>query len=661
MNRFLRVLIVACLGIFPLSHSVSAQVENHLGPLAGAVTMGQDGSWEGRVEGGWFNLFNSNDPGAVRYYHMDIAKLTAGERVVNLNTALVAAGSDIVYSGLLLDWISDTEYFGFTIGSDGSLTIIQRTAEGFEFTPAEDDRARLDGSDVLELRETPTTAALYANGEEIFTIEFAEGFSPSYGIIAVGTGRFAFNGFSIVDQGGATPFPPPGGGDGAETGPIFPNPGGGGDNPVPPVIPGGGGVPPVVPGEGTPPVVPGGGGGGNAPASAEDLYIGKVLMGTTFGVFFHEFAHALIGETGLPATGPEEDTADGFSAILLASMTEEGDVANEQERDFLEGMAEFASLYWYYSGLQSQNRTSSPGAWQDEHAPDLNRFRNMFCLIYGSNPNRYEDIAAKVNLSDRTKSRCQTDYKVRYEAWEKILVTVARDLGPDLPGEFPVNAPGGKISVVFQPSQLPEGKAIKDLMDRSNVMVEMLDFLSQVFVFPRDLKVEFRDCQEINAWYDPQAGAITMCYSLIQATTQLVLQSEQRAGGGGGGVTPPPVSPGGNTTGDAAAFLAGTWEAKFPINGQDYAAVVSYTADGQYLSLSDSPYGRIEVSGTWTASSGGANTIRIDATPVQWSPQQLCDNAGNCQQNQQSPFSTDVQVVDQNTVNAEGTNWSRTQ
>lgn len=654
MNRFLRIFFAAWIGFFALAQSVVGQAEEHLGPLARFAILGQDGAWEGRVEGGWYNLFNQSEPGAVQYYRLDLGKVTSGERVVKLNTALVGTGSDTVYSGILLDWISETEYFGFTIGSDGSITVIQRTAEGFNFQAAEEARARLDGSDVLELRETPTTAQLLANGEEVFSIEYAQGFSPSYGIIAVGTGRFAYTGFNVVDTAGQTPFPSPGGGGGGDD-PQFPQPGGGGgttpDNGGgPPPVPGGGGNPP-------PPVPPVNGGDQPTP---QQLYFGKVLMGTTMGVFFHEFAHALIGETGLPATGPEEDTADGFSALLMAAMTEEGDVASEAEREFLEGMSEYAALFWYYSGKMSENGTPVANAWQDEHAPDLNRFRNMFCLIYGSNPNRYEDVAGKVGFTDRTKSRCRTDFDKRSSAWEKILASVSRNLGPDFPGDQPADAPGAQISLVMQPSQLPEGQAVKQLLETDDALRQILDLLGKVFVFPRELKVEFRDCQELNAWYDPQAGAITMCYSLIQYTTQLVLQSEQNSGGGGVSPGPNQVPPPAQPQTGQAQYLVGTWQAEFQANGQTYQARVAYTADGNFQSVSDTPYGQSQVTGRWTATvASDGNSIRLNVTPINWSPEQFCDNNGNCQPNQQQAYSADLQVVDQNTVQVQGVSWKR--
>lgn len=662
MRRILGTIRLLFLFILLFAQPVSAQVDQHLGPLAGVVEEGRNGAWEARVQDGWFNLLNDSDPGSVQFYYVKMDPLSSGERVVELTTVLRASGSDAAYSGIILDWISDTEYFGFTIGADGSFVVIQRTADGFEFTTAEDDKARLDGSDVLELRQTETSTALIANGKEIFTIDTPDGLAPVYGIIAVGAGRFAYTGFAITDQTPDTPFPSPGG----ET--PFPAPGGEapGDGEQPFPAPKSGEANP--PAGQAPPPLPTGGQTGQA--SAQDIYVGKVVMGTTFGIFFHEFAHALIGETGLPATGPEEDTADGFSALLMAAMVEDGDVADEQERDFLQGMTEYASLFWYYSGQQSVREAPRPGDWQGEHAPDLKRFRNSFCLIYGSNPARYEDVAVKVGLEPRTRERCKQEFQTRSAAWETILMTVARNMGPDFPGKLPADAPGGKILLSFQPTRVSEGLIVKQLLDGTGVMRGVLGFLEQAFVFPRDLTVTFRDCDDINAWYDPQNSSITMCYSLVQATTQLVLGAEAQGANTpvaqpGGGTAPqqpgPPPVPTGGQSGDPAALLVGDWQATIPVQGVNYASMVRYAPNGRYESVTESPFGVLRVSGSWTAQITGANLITLNASPTDWSPNQLCDKNGQCQANEQAPFSVQVQIVDQNTVSAEGVTWTRTQ
>ncbi len=108
-------------------------------------------------------------------------------------------------------------------------------------------------------------------------------------------------------------------------------------------------------------------------AAAGPQRMAEVVMGVTMGVFFHEFAHAMIGELELPATGPEEDTADEFSALVMSLLTQD-----EMDPGSLNA-ATYSSLLWYYWTLE-KDRAGQVVPWHGEHAPDMRRFRHTLGL-----------------------------------------------------------------------------------------------------------------------------------------------------------------------------------------------------------------------------------------------------------------------------------------
>ncbi|MEM1300065.1 MAG: DUF4344 domain-containing metallopeptidase [Pseudomonadota bacterium] len=259
----------------------------------------------------------------------------------------------------------------------------------------------------------------------------------------------------------------------------------------------------------------------------EGIYRAQVLLGTTLGVFWHEFGHALIGETRVPATGPEEDVADGFAAFVLSAAVDRPG-ATPEEQDFMAGTVKYASLLWYYAAEERQI-SGQELSWQNEHARDLKRFRNAFCIIYGSNPKRFEGLARQVGISDRTRQRCRAEQKKRHRAWETILKTVSRDLGPGLGGAYPANTPGGRILLDFAPTRSPTGRSVVRLLNASGIMEHMMQDMERLYVWPRDLKIFFRDCPRPNAWYDGDIGSITVCYGLIEILSELIYRAEGRA------------------------------------------------------------------------------------------------------------------------------------
>lgn len=631
--------------------AVAQDLSAHLGPLAGQVRSGRDGPWEVGPANGWAMFSNVSDPSAVRSYVLEDPRLTGATYTISVNTAMQPAGNDVGYGGILLDLADDGAYFGFAVGAGGELVLLENSSNGLRIAETEQTiRAKLDGSDILEVAVAPGAAQLSINGQQVFTINDPNnvGFAPRVGLIVLGTGRFAFHAYDITianagtGGGGGTPFPPPGGGGGGGT--PFPPPGGGGGGTT-----GGGGG-------GT-----GGGtaGGGGTPPSAQDIYVSQVILGVTLGVFFHELGHAVIGELELPATGPEEDVADGFAAFIMSETIDE--TASADEIAFVEALVRYSSLAWYYNGLNME-RSGKVEPWQDEHAPSLKRFRNSFCIIYGSDPGRFESFANQVGLDERTRSRCLDEYAKRYRAWETILQPVSRNLGPDAPGAHPIDTPGGRVLVNFGPTSNEFGRVVVSVLGDTQLMAQTAGELERLFVWPRDLKIEFRDCDEVNAWYDPQAGSVTMCYSAIEFFSKIVFDAEGAGGGtGGGGTGGGGGGSGGVTDADAMQFLVGNWTAQVPGNdGRPMNVSLSFTADMRYQFVIPSPQGQITVIGTWTARVNGSN-VDIALTPTDWSPRQSCDANGNCQPNVFSPYQFPIQVLSQASFNDAGVTWQRAQ
>lgn len=234
-------------------------------------------------------------------------------------------------------------------------------------------------------------------------------------------------------------------------------------------------------------------------------------LGVTKSILMHELGHALIGELGVPATGPEEDAVDIYAALHLAETVAQSSANPALASD----AASYASLLWYYSGrLEEQQNIPASEGWQDEHTGGLKRFRNMFCVIYGADPRGFSQLAQAVGLEERTLARCEEEFLKQHRAWRAILSPYAR-LSPAMPeGRLPADAAGAKIEVEFQPSNRQIGEYM-----RRNYQAELTrvaQALGQAYVLPRPVRVVFQDCDAVNAWYYPKEGSVTMCYDIIE-------------------------------------------------------------------------------------------------------------------------------------------------
>lgn len=142
------------------------------------------------------------------------------------------------------------------------------------------------------------------------------------------------------------------------------------------------------------------------PNAKTDDALGNAVIGATMFSFYHETGHGLIHLLDLPAVGREEDSVDQLATLTLIAMGDEG-VA----------MAE-SGAYWFQ--LQAKQGHHDTPFW-DEHGFDGQRFYNIMCLIYGSNPAKYAKFIKDGSLPKERAKHCPEEYAKIDKAWERLL------------------------------------------------------------------------------------------------------------------------------------------------------------------------------------------------------------------------------------------------
>lgn len=137
-----------------------------------------------------------------------------------------------------------------------------------------------------------------------------------------------------------------------------------------------------------------------------DDELGNAVIGATMFSFFHEAGHGLIHQLDLPAVGREEDSVDQLATLILIAGGDGG-----------VSMA-LSGAYWFQ--LQAKKSEHQTPFW-DEHAFDGQRFYNIMCLIYGSDPTKYAEFVTSGNLPHDRARRCPEEYAKINKAWEKLL------------------------------------------------------------------------------------------------------------------------------------------------------------------------------------------------------------------------------------------------
>jgi hypothetical protein len=125
-------------------------------------------------------------------------------------------------------------------------------------------------------------------------------------------------------------------------------------------------------------------------------------------VFLHEVGHALIDTYKLPVTANEEDAADRCSSFI--NIEELGDDGVKA----VLAAAEAFQVESRQSGTHERNMA-------DEHLLQEQRFYNALCMLYGSDPDKYDTILTKGFLPKERAARCPTEYQKTVDSWQTLL------------------------------------------------------------------------------------------------------------------------------------------------------------------------------------------------------------------------------------------------
>ncbi|MEO8702591.1 MAG: DUF4344 domain-containing metallopeptidase [Kofleriaceae bacterium] len=133
-------------------------------------------------------------------------------------------------------------------------------------------------------------------------------------------------------------------------------------------------------------------------------------MSSLYFVFLHEFGHALISMYKLPAVGREEDAADQLAALVLINSGDDG--------------VGIAMLGAGFFRVLASSGSKTP--FFDEHSLDEQRFYNVMCLVYGSNPQRFASLVSDKLLPKSRAARCPAEYTKVHSAWNNLLAGHSR-------------------------------------------------------------------------------------------------------------------------------------------------------------------------------------------------------------------------------------------
>lgn len=132
------------------------------------------------------------------------------------------------------------------------------------------------------------------------------------------------------------------------------------------------------------------------------------VMGAFVLVLFHELGHALVHVLDLPITGREEDAVDQLAAWAMIDDDSGDD-------------AVLSAALSYYVSAESGGGKIDDSVFADEHSLDKQRFFNLVCWVYGSNPEKHDGLVGDDFLPAARAERCPSEYQQIDRSWSRLL------------------------------------------------------------------------------------------------------------------------------------------------------------------------------------------------------------------------------------------------
>jgi hypothetical protein len=237
-------------------------------------------------------------------------------------------------------------------------------------------------------------------------------------------------------------------------------------------------------------------------------------------LLLHEIAHLLITEKRFPIVGPTENAADYIATWALLNEEPFDPTQRDRPLRFLLSAASAFALAW-----RSALDAGADMPYWGDHSLSIQRYYQVACLVYGSDPEGFERIPAIAGLPPSRASGCVGEYARTDEAIRWLIETYGRKPG---------DPPATPVPVVFQDPTTLISARIADSLKTLQLLERTAERLNERFAIDTPLSFVVRRCGRPEAAWMPDQRELVICYELLDYIYSLGLSGQA------GRLEPPP-------------------------------------------------------------------------------------------------------------------------
>jgi hypothetical protein len=241
----------------------------------------------------------------------------------------------------------------------------------------------------------------------------------------------------------------------------------------------------------------------------------QFAVGNVEFLVLHEIGHFLIMEKEVPILGPEENAADYIATLALLHEAPLDPAFNDRALHSLLAAADAFAASW-----QVGEAVSADVPYWGSHALSIQRFYQIACLLYGSDPKTFASVPAAAGLPPERAASCKAEYARAEHAIGWLL---------DNYGRHPGDPPGAPTDVRYEPAPTRVSARIAEELKAQRLLELIVERLRERFVLARPMSVVLRSCGQREAAWLPDRRELVVCYELLDT---LYLFGLKKAGDG---------------------------------------------------------------------------------------------------------------------------------
>lgn len=302
--------------------------------------------------------------------------------------------------------------------------------------------------------------------------------------------------------------------------------------------------------------------------------VSRAILSTIKFSLHHELGHALVDLLNLPVTGKEEDSVDQLATVVLLSSGKVEDVEAVFDSAYSKLLRASGNEAAKAKLTEAQRLFREETANADEHSLDEQRYFDITCMVYGSNPKLFADLVTAGALPQERAARCPGE-------WQRISSSWGRLLAPFVPGAatgvfiyppaqpLPAKRPpakemsangepssqgseadfdspnpllpgGGQLAPCVKPLAAkwawdglkakkalfyglycqpanPQYKELQAEMLKARALEDIATGLNSLLKLPKPVILSYRECKQANSFYSPGTSSVVMCYELVDS------------------------------------------------------------------------------------------------------------------------------------------------